>query len=147
MKKQKEETNKEFLFNLSFVYDEKRYGTKARILHNQISNDHVYNIGVLSRYGGGKSSFLLTFEKQFLKNEKDFLTISLLWLQTFDKNNSFNNEDLEKGILQQMLFSKESGKFPNSQIKRTKKSVSLKTAAIAIAFSLTLLFGLLSFSF
>lgn len=80
-----------------------------------ISDNNITNIAITSSYDTGKTSFLKSFfKKEFLEERYKFITVP-----TFnDKDSNIKEEDIEKNIINQLLFSENPRKFPDSQINR-----------------------------
>ncbi|WP_329469933.1 YobI family P-loop NTPase [Exiguobacterium sp. 9-2] len=82
-----------------------------------LENDNVKNIALTGPYGSGKSSLISTFESRNNKLYK-FLNISIA---TFQENKDIENEnDLEKSILQQMIYQVKDQTIPFSRFSRIK---------------------------
>jgi hypothetical protein len=101
----------------------------------------VTNIAITGSYGSGKSTILKTFQKEY-KSCFRFLNVSLA---SFNKINDESNEDSEKlerlleiSILQQIIYSVNPDKIPDSHFKRIQ-NIPLGRKVI-IALSITLWF-------
>ena len=133
-----EEKKKEFdasmlLDNSPIVSD--KYNTEADILKQKIAEKDVKNIAIISNYGGGKSSVIKTYldkNRKGKRNEKTFTKISLA---SFNDNTQLPDE-IERSILQQLLYSQPKNKLPNSSIIRTEKSSIFKTIYLALMLTL-----------
>ena len=86
-----------------------------------VNTKDVNNIAITGSYGSGKSTILKTFQKEY-KSCFRFLNVSLA---SFNKINDESNEDSEKlerlleiSILQQIIYSVNPDKIPNSHFKR-----------------------------
>lgn len=106
-----------------------------------VNTKDVNNIAITGSYGSGKSTILKTFQKEY-KSCFRFLNVSLA---SFNKINDESNEDSEKlerlleiSILQQIIYSVNPNKIPDSHFKRTQ-NIPLGRKVI-IAFSITLWF-------
>lgn len=105
--------------NTSSVYVER--------LQEAFKDSKIHNIGITGPYGSGKSSVIESFLKT-IKNQNSVFTISLA---TFNKegipvsdNNGDGkkeNNDLEVGILQQIIYRINPKKIPLSKIVRIKE--------------------------
>ncbi|MEA3320964.1 MAG: hypothetical protein U9Q88_13230 [Bacillota bacterium] len=92
-------------------------GKYAEAISWGLENDNVKNIALTGPYGSGKSSVLKTYEKKY-RNTYHFLNISLA---TFRPQEGKNEEDdLEKSILQQMIYRVKVRTIPFSRFKRIK---------------------------
>jgi hypothetical protein len=80
-----------------------------------LSDNHIKNIAITSSYDTGKTSFLKSFfKKECADNEYKFITIP-----TFsEKQKGIDEENLEKNVINQLLFSEDPKKFPDSRIER-----------------------------
>ena len=106
-----------------------------------VNTKDVNNIAITGSYGSGKSTILKTFQKEY-KSCFRFLNVSLA---SFNKINDESNEDSEKlerlleiSILQQIIYSINPDKIPDSHFKRIQ-NIPLGKKVI-IAFSITLWF-------
>ena len=106
-----------------------------------VNTKDVNNIAITGSYGSGKSTILKTFQKEY-KSCFRFLNVSLA---SFNKINDESNEDSEKlqrlleiSILQQIIYSVNPGKIPDSHFKRIQ-NIPLGRKVI-IALSITLWF-------
>lgn len=104
-----------------------------------INTKDVNNIAITGSYGSGKSTILKTFQEEY-KSYFRFLNVSLA---SFNKINDENNEDpqklerlLEISILQQIIYSVNPDKIPDSHFKRIQ-NISLWEKGIT-AFFITL---------
>jgi len=86
-----------------------------------VNTKDINNIAITGSYGSGKSTILKTFQKEY-KSCFRFLNVSLA---SFNKINDESNEDSEKlerlleiSILQQIIYSVNPDKIPNSHFKR-----------------------------
>lgn len=84
-------------------------------LKGALSDSNITNIAITSSYDTGKTSFLKSFfKKEYSEEEYKFITVP-----TFSGDNSnIKEEDLEKNIINQLLFSENPRKFPDSRINR-----------------------------
>lgn len=95
------------------------YKLEAEILDCQISDPNVKNIAVAAVYGAGKSSAIQTYLENFRKDKKDsYVKVELAGFQ----GKKYNENEVERGILQQLLYSVKGSKLPNSKIERTDKT-------------------------
>jgi len=126
-------------------YDD--YSAEADILDSQIKKENVNNIAIVAQYGAGKSSVIYTYLEKYRKNKKCFINNNYIRisLATFNKN-KYSESDIERSILQQLLYSKNKNILPNSNIKRTNTTSApisgLKALVVSIFISASVLFGL-----
>ncbi|VDG98080.1 Uncharacterised protein [Lysinibacillus sphaericus] len=114
----------------STVIDEN--GKYAEAITWGLENDNVKNIALTGPYGSGKSSLLKTYEKKH-GDTYHFLNISLATFQPKEGKNEEN--DLEKSILQQMIYRVKDRTIPFSRFKRIKH---VKNRSIILFFTLLL---------
>ena len=107
-----------------------------------INTKNVNNIALTGSYGSGKSTILKTFQKEY-KSSFRFLNVSLA---SFNKINEESNEDserlerlLEISILQQIIYSVNPNKIPDSHFKRILNIPFHKKAIIAFCITFWLL--------
>lgn len=90
-------------------------GVYTNALTYATNNDNVFNIALTGPYGSGKSSIIKTFLKNY---KRPTLKISLAaFLPDADKTN-ITKQEIERSILQQMLYGVDSKKLPLSRFKR-----------------------------
>lgn len=92
-------------------------GKYAEAITWGLENDNVKNIALTGPYGSGKSSLLKTYEKKY-GDTYHFLNISLATFKPEEGQNEEN--DLEKSILQQMIYRVRDRTIPFSRFKRIK---------------------------
>lgn len=110
-----------------------------------VNTKAVNNIAITGSYGSGKSTILKTFQKEY-KSTFRFLNVSLA---SFNKINEESNEDSEKlerlleiSILQQIIYSVNPNKIPDSHFKRipnTSYGCKLITAFFTTLWFLSLM--------
>ena len=100
--------------DLTPVDDADQNGTYTKALSFALENSRIKNIALSGPYGSGKSSIIRTFEKN---SDYKFLNISLASFKE-DKSNSVNSTQIERSILQQMLYGADANKLPYSRFKR-----------------------------
>lgn len=123
------------------------YEVDARILNEKINNPNVKNIAIVAKLGAGKSSVIETYLSKFRKKDKrsknsnksKYVKISLA---TFNKE-KYSENDIERSILQQLLYSQNSHTLPHSKIERTNSPSMLKTLLNTIC----IIVAILSFTF
>lgn len=111
-------------------------GKYAEAITWGLENDNVKNIALTGPYGSGKSSLLKTYEKKYGESYH-FLSISLATFQPEEGQNEEN--DLEKSILQQMIYRVKDRTIPFSRFKRIKhvKNSTIIIYLILLIASLT----------
>ena len=104
-----------------------------------VNTKNVNNIAITGSYGSGKSTILKTFQKEY-KSCFRFLNVSLA---SFNKINDESNEDSEKlerlleiSILQQIIYSINPDKIPDSHFKRIQNIPLGKKVIIACSTTL-----------
>lgn len=145
------EINKEFddshrIKGALYPYDDKERGEcepQWTKLKAALSDKNITNIAITSSYDTGKTSFLKSFfKKEYSEGKEDeyrFITVP-----NFDgKGSDIKETDLEKNIINQLLFSENPMKFPDSQINRVH---SYSNFMISIIWVLLWIWGILIFS-
>ena len=112
------------------------YDSSVDLLMNGLADQDIRNVGVIAQYGAGKSSFLKTLQNKYNKKKVKYkngkiklnsLSISLANFNSRDerspKISDEINDELEKSILQQMLYRKERSDLPHSHIKRVNNFI------------------------
>ena len=152
---------KDHLISNNPIADDMEYGDYVDILEAKIKDQGTKNIGIIGPYGAGKSSLIETYKLRasVQNSESKILTISLANFNSDKikkvpndgKGNSVGDIDceLEKSILQQILFKAKNKELPESQIKRiegNKKIRPFLTSLLLIISILGIVFTLLEFS-
>ena len=93
------------------------------MLINAVVNSKNYNIALSGKYGAGKSSLIKSFFKGFRKLIYKPLYISLGMFGIEDKEIDANEfgQEIEKSIIQQIIYKEDTAKLPDSNIKRVSK--------------------------
>ena len=113
-----------------------------------LNEDNIFNIALTGPYGSGKSSIIRSFLK---KNPIATLSISLAAFvpesSCSEGNGNFkaSRQEIERSILQQMLYGADANKLPLSRFKRIKtpgfwsflKSFYITTGIIAVGYLYT----------
>lgn len=141
----------------------KEYEEDVSILQKQIDKPDVYNIAVVAKYGAGKSSVINTYlslyrnkktRREKKETGKDQLAMpknnkyTRISLSTFNKND-YDETAIERSILQQLLYSRNKEKLPNSRIERTNRSSRLRSflfAALLTVFIVSTALMVMEFS-
>lgn len=94
-------------------------GVYARALEEATTNPNVSNIALTGPYGSGKSSIIRTFLK---RHPRSALHISLAAFlpEADDPKRKVSKQDIERSILQQLLYGADADKLPLSRFKRIK---------------------------
>ncbi|WP_421873031.1 ATP-binding protein [Nitratireductor rhodophyticola] len=90
------------------------------------NNPNVFNIALTGPYGSGKSSIIKTFlktYKKYLLFRKPVLQISLAAFlpEVVSAGGSVTTQEIERSILQQMLYGADANSLPLSRFKRIQK--------------------------
>lgn len=143
LKKKVDNVGEKRLITNDPVVNAKAYGNYAKRLNELIDSDKypdVLNVAVAGPHGSGKSSLVKTYISLYRKKcgirKKEFVRVSFA---SFNKVDVLN-DDVERSILQQILFTKRSSKLPNSGIQR----VNSENRFITFARALVLLIWALS---
>lgn len=94
-------------------------GIYARALEEATSNPNVSNIALTGPYGSGKSSIIRSFLK---RHPRSALHISLAAFlpEADDPKRKVSKQEIERSILQQLLYGADADKLPLSRFKRIK---------------------------
>ncbi len=119
------------------------YNFDAEILNSKIKSSNTYNIAVVGNYGSGKSSVIETYLNKYRKNDynRSYVRITLASFnyESEDKDShKYTEAQIEKSILQQLLYSRTKYDLPNSNVNRINKTLLSHTAAIAGVIALFL---------
>lgn len=113
--------------------DELNYGNEIDILNRQIKNPQSKNIAIVAPYGAGKSSVIQTYLDKYRRsafnkiiNRKKYKKCEKISLSSFNDVNYEDNE-IERSILQQLLYTRTQNQLPNSKIRRTNQTNSVLT--------------------
>ena len=114
--------NKKEYESLSPISNIKESAT-LNMLVNVVGDSKNYNIALSGKYGAGKSSIIKSFFNGFRKIIYKPLYISLGMLGLEDKEINVNEfcQEIEKSIIQQMIYKENITKLPDSNIKRVSK--------------------------
>lgn len=105
-------------------------GVYAKALDWALGNDNILNIALTGPYGSGKSSILRTYKKKRPNNT--YLNVSLASFRKdgtdykdknnkeYSKNNTLDEIEIEKSILQQLFYRVKSEKIPYSRFGKIK---------------------------
>lgn len=94
-------------------------GVYARALVEATANPNILNIALTGPYGSGKSSIIRTFLKRY---PRPTLHISLAAFlpEAGDPKREVSKQEIERSILQQLLYGADADKLPLSRFKRIK---------------------------
>lgn len=94
-----------------------KIGVYSEALTYAVNNPKVSNIALTGPYGSGKSSIIKSFLKKY---ERNYLQISLAaFLPEVDaKDRVSSRQEIERSILQQMLYGADANRLPLSRFKR-----------------------------
>jgi hypothetical protein len=120
---------------LTPVDDEQIYYNYKDALDFALDEKEIHNIGLTGPYGSGKSSVIKSYESRAKKGK--FLNISLASFSDINQSNTeqptaeprgetskqpeIDIKEIEKGILQQIIFSVPQTKLPFSRLNRIKE--------------------------
>lgn len=138
--KNNKNNRKILLLDNSPIVDVNEYGREADILAQEIATPGVNNIALMASYGAGKSSAIETYlykyrhnkiHKSFNRNKKSNNTYTRISLASFN-DTKYKDSDIERSVLQQLLYSQPKRKLPNSKIERTTATSKLVTTLFAL---------------
>lgn len=94
-------------------------GVYSEALLFATSNENISNIALTGPYGSGKSSIIRSFLKRY---QRPALSISLAaFVSEVDKDaDKVSKQEIERSILQQMLYGADANKLPLSRFKRIR---------------------------
>ncbi|EJV0367766.1 ATP-binding protein [Vibrio vulnificus] len=118
-----------------------KQGVYAEAIEFAMKSPKVFNIAITGPYGSGKSSIIQSFLK---KDRRDALQISLATFisEAEIKGGNASRQEIERSILQQMLYGADANKLPLSRFKR------IQSPGITSVFkSLFITLGMLSVSY
>lgn len=121
-----------FQYN-SPVLDEKHYKTYGQVLNDAINKEDVFNVGIIAPYGSGKSSLIKTFLHSHPEIEKQTNYITLASFKKDKKMEDRQMFNVEKSILEQIIFKRKHHYFSKSRIDRIKGGI---WSTLLMAFSL-----------
>lgn len=103
-------------------------GIYSRALAFATTNDKILNIALTGPYGSGKSSIINTYLKRYEGKPlrvslASFLSVSQDEPQEIskDKRSEIDRQEIERSILQQMLYGQDAYKLPLSRFKRIQR--------------------------
>ncbi|MGL4949124.1 MAG: hypothetical protein ACRC5M_01990, partial [Anaeroplasmataceae bacterium] len=120
------------------------YGVYCEILHNNIKNESVKNIGIIAPYASGKSSLIETYKEKYKNDSERIITISLA---TYKKENDSKNKDeidIEKSILQQFIYNEDKSKLKKSKISRITNKKPYRSISMLVISGLAFIYSIIS---
>ncbi len=137
-------TNKQPFVDLAPIDHADIEGGYIEALNFAMDSSRISNIALSGPYGSGKSSIISTFKKN---TDFRFLTISLAAFDE-DEKAEVDIKDIERSIIQQMLYGTSANKLPFSRFKRiSTPKHSLPKALIFVIWALTTFYIVLNWSF
>lgn len=116
-----------------------------------INNDKALNIALTGNYGSGKSSIIAKFKKEKLINSEKLINVSLASFASSKENcnegksekeanekakSFFQEQEIEKSILQQIFYSVKPSDLPYSRFRRIEpksyKELAIQTAILML---------------
>ena len=117
------------------------YDKEANILNFQIDEIKLKNIAIMAGYGAGKSSVIEKYLKKYRPKKESYARVTLAAFNDID----YDEPQIERNILQQLLYNGKKSQLPSSTIKRIEKTSWYKS--IALSVSISVLFALLTLSY
>lgn len=113
-------------------------GDYEELISWALNNDDIKNIALTGPYGSGKSSIIKTHVKNN-EGKNEYLNISLA---TFNTAVRQDENELEKSILQQMIYKVKNNKIPFTRFKRIKSQKKSRASFYLILFLVFIFSGL-----
>lgn len=113
-------------------------------LKNDMRDTENNNIALSGKYGAGKSSIIKSFFKGFrrLVYKPLYISLGMLGIKENDKDLDVNEfcQEIEKSIIQQIIYKEKASKVPESNIKRVSKlrKRNILTVFLVIIFLITI---------
>lgn len=92
-------------------------GVYAEALLYATSNKKVFNIALTGPYGSGKSSIIQSFLKQYRRRSLH-ISLAAFTPEVDTHGESVSRQEIERSILQQMLYGADANRLPLSRFKR-----------------------------
>lgn len=116
-------------------------GIYSEALSFAISNNKVSNIALTGPYGSGKSSIISSFLKNYRRSALQ-ISLAAFVAEADTKGGDVSRQEIERSILQQMLYGADSNKLPLSRFKRIQspgvwslfKSLYIMLGTISLLF-------------
>ncbi|MDK9682193.1 hypothetical protein [Pseudoalteromonas shioyasakiensis] len=102
----------------------------SNVFDQVIASDKAYNIAITGPYSSGKSSFVSSYKKKNSEFAETSIDVSLASFQvdeiegneTSNKSEAFNFADIEKSIIQQIIYKVPSSTIPKSRFSKLANS-------------------------
>jgi len=92
-------------------------GVYSEAIQYATNNPKVYNIAVTGPYGSGKSSIIQTFLKKYRRSALH-ISLAAFVPEADSGSEKVSRQEIERSILQQMLYGADANKLPLSRFKR-----------------------------
>lgn len=125
--------------DLAPIDDADEDGVYSEAIRFALSREKVSNIALTGPYGSGKSSIIQSFLKSYGKPVLQISLASFVSGAEAGKGGGVTRQEIERSILQQMLYGADSNKLPFSRFKRIQSP-----GAGSIFKSFFILIGILS---
>lgn len=124
-KNEKEQLSERYHYESLAATADSNADETIQMLSDFVENDQNINIALSGKYGAGKTSIIKTFMKKQKKDRYKPLYISL-GMFGINKNNEIKDsnlfcQEIEKSIIQQIVFKEKPQNLPDSNIKRINK--------------------------
>jgi len=127
------------------------YDEYATMLYGKVkSQNSDFNIGIVAPYGAGKSSLIETYKKKYKRHAGKSITISLANFNIEDreqdgkqKDTASGDAEIEKSILQQILYKERARRIPHSRVARLDTFRYWRAALVSFFALLAITFGVL----
>ena len=124
--------------DLAPVDDADNNGIYSEALHFATNDPKVFNIALTGPYGSGKSSIIQSFLKTY-RQPPLHISLAAFIAESENKAATASRQEIERSILQQMLYGADANKLPLSRFKR------IQSPGLFSCFnSLFILFGIIS---
>lgn len=113
-------------------------GVYSGALHYATNEAKVYNIALTGPYGSGKSSIIQSFLKRY-KRSALHISLAAFVPEADARGSKITRQEIERSILQQMLYGADANNLPLSRFKRIQSP-----GVLSIFRSLFIMLGLLA---
>ena len=114
-------------------------GVYARALLEALKNPRVYNIAITGPYGSGKSSIIRSFLKKYGDNRTLQISLAAFLPDIGSKSGAITKQEIERSILQQMLYGADANNLPFSRFKRIQTPGIWSSKLISLYIALALI--------